>query len=69
MHLNSLFFSYVEAAILSCYKFLTDQEYTQALIRLTKMTRGIGDPLVAAYARAYLCRVRRRLLSLHVLFY
>uniref|UniRef100_A0A1X7VFK8 VPS35 endosomal protein-sorting factor-like n=1 Tax=Amphimedon queenslandica TaxID=400682 RepID=A0A1X7VFK8_AMPQE len=48
---------YVEAALLNCYRFLTDQEFTQALIRLTKMTRGIGDPLVAAYARAYLCRV------------
>lgn len=51
------YYSYVEAALLNCYKFLTDQEFTQALIRLTKMTRGIGDPLVAAYARAYLCRV------------
>jgi hypothetical protein len=48
---------YVEAAIMKCYSFLTNKEYTQALIRLTKMVRGIGDPLVAAYARAYLCRV------------
>ncbi|XP_064405950.1 VPS35 endosomal protein-sorting factor-like [Halichondria panicea] len=48
---------YVEAAILKCYSYLTDQEYTQALIRLTNMIRGIGDPLVACYARAYLCRV------------
>ncbi len=47
----------MEAAILKCYSYLTDQEYTQALIRLTKMIRGIGDPLVACYARAYLCRV------------
>ena len=49
--------SYVETAILKCYSFLTDREYTQALIRLTRMVRGIGDPLVACYARAYLCRV------------
>lgn len=42
---------------MKCYSFLTNKEYTQALIRLTKMVRGIGDPLVAAYARAYLCRV------------
>ncbi len=42
---------------MKCYSYLTDQEYTQALIRLTKMIRGIGDPLVACYARAYLCRV------------
>jgi hypothetical protein len=51
---------YVEAAILTCYKFLTNQEFTQALVRLTKMTRGMGDPLVAAYAKAYLCRVGQR---------
>ncbi|XP_065898372.1 VPS35 endosomal protein-sorting factor-like [Dysidea avara] len=48
---------YVEAAILKCYSFLTTGEYSQALIRLTKTCRGIGDPLVAAYARAYMCRV------------
>jgi len=47
----------VETAILKCYSYLTNREYTQALIRLTKMVRGIVDPLVAAYARAYLCRV------------
>uniref|UniRef100_A0AAQ5ZKD7 VPS35 endosomal protein-sorting factor-like n=1 Tax=Amphiprion ocellaris TaxID=80972 RepID=A0AAQ5ZKD7_AMPOC len=29
----------------------------ETLPRLTAMIRGIGDPLVAAYARAYLCRV------------
>lgn len=28
------------------------------LPRLTATIRGIGDPLVAAYARAYLCRVK-----------
>eukprot|EP00731_Ephydatia_muelleri_P028472 Em0020g116a len=48
---------YVEAALLKCYRFLTDSEYTQALVRLTTLCRGIGDPLVSSYARAYLCRV------------
>lgn len=48
---------YVEAAILRCYSFLSDGEYTQALVRLTHIVRGIGDPLVSAYARSYLCRV------------
>lgn len=33
------------------------REYTAALLRLTRMIRGIGNPLVAVYARCYLCRV------------
>lgn len=48
---------YVEAAILRCYSFLTTDQYSRALSRLALMTRGIGDPLVAAFARCYLCRV------------
>ncbi|XP_071508661.1 VPS35 endosomal protein-sorting factor-like [Diadema antillarum] len=48
---------YVETAILKCYSFLTEGEYSQALLRLTNQIRGIGDPLVAIYARSYLCRV------------
>lgn len=37
-------------------------ELSQALMRLTQMVRGIGDPLVAVYARCYLCRV---IMSVH----
>lgn len=48
---------FVEVAILRCYSFLTSDLCSQALGRLASMTRGIGDPLVAAYARCYLCRV------------
>lgn len=48
---------YVEMAILKSYSFLTSGEFSQALLRLTRMVRGIGDPLVAVYARCYLCRV------------
>ncbi|XP_048575354.1 VPS35 endosomal protein-sorting factor-like isoform X2 [Nematostella vectensis] len=48
---------YVEIAILKCYNFLTQGEFSQALVRLTKMLRGVGDPLVAIYARCYICRV------------
>uniref|UniRef100_A0A8W7Q563 VPS35 endosomal protein-sorting factor-like n=1 Tax=Anopheles coluzzii TaxID=1518534 RepID=A0A8W7Q563_ANOCL len=48
---------YVEIAILRCYSFLAQDEFGLALRRLTKMIRGIGDPLVAIYARCYLCRV------------
>lgn len=32
-------------------------EFSTVLMRLTRMIRGIGDPLVAVYARCYLCRV------------
>ena len=48
---------YVEASVLKCYQFLSSGEYKSALDRITKMIRGIGDPLVAVYTRAYLCRV------------
>uniref|UniRef100_A0A3Q2W6D1 VPS35 endosomal protein-sorting factor-like n=1 Tax=Haplochromis burtoni TaxID=8153 RepID=A0A3Q2W6D1_HAPBU len=48
---------YVEAAILKCNRFLNKSGIQETLPRLTAMVRGIGDPLVAAYARAYLCRV------------
>lgn len=33
------------------------REYEIAMNRIAKMIRGIGDPLVAVYARCYLVRV------------
>ncbi|XP_077407451.1 VPS35 endosomal protein-sorting factor-like isoform X3 [Vanacampus margaritifer] len=48
---------YVEASILKCNRFLNKFGIQETLPRLTAMIRGIGDPLVAAYTRAYLCRV------------
>ncbi|XP_041062285.1 VPS35 endosomal protein-sorting factor-like isoform X2 [Carcharodon carcharias] len=48
---------YVEVAILKCNTFLSKTGISETLPRLTTMIRGIGDPLVAIYARAYLCRV------------
>ncbi|KAM9304823.1 VPS35 endosomal protein-sorting factor-like isoform 2-T2 [Gastrophryne carolinensis] len=48
---------YVEAAILKCNKFLSRTGIPESLPRLTCMIKGIGDPLVSVYARAYLCRV------------
>uniref|UniRef100_A0A6Q2YW50 VPS35 endosomal protein-sorting factor-like n=1 Tax=Esox lucius TaxID=8010 RepID=A0A6Q2YW50_ESOLU len=47
---------YVEIALLKCNCFLTKCGIQKTLPRLTAMIRGIGDPLVAVYARAYLCR-------------
>ncbi|XP_064636614.1 VPS35 endosomal protein-sorting factor-like [Lineus longissimus] len=48
---------YVEMAILKCCSFLAANEFSDALMRLSHMIKGIGDPLVAVYARCYLSRV------------
>ena len=54
---------YIETSILKVYSFLVAgnaelyAEYEKIFNRLTKMIRGIGDPLVATYCRVYLCRV------------
>lgn len=48
---------YVEMAIIKSYGYLTTSEYSTALLRITRMIRGIGNPLIAVYARCYLCRV------------
>ncbi|CAF4149793.1 unnamed protein product, partial [Rotaria magnacalcarata] len=47
----------VETSILKCYNFLSTTHYRTALMQLVKLCRGIGDPLVAAYTRCYICRV------------
>ncbi|XP_076300980.1 VPS35 endosomal protein-sorting factor-like isoform X2 [Lasioglossum baleicum] len=48
---------YVEMAIIKSYSYLTTSEFNNALLRITQMIRGIGNPLIAVYARCYLCRV------------
>ncbi|XP_042227665.1 VPS35 endosomal protein-sorting factor-like isoform X2 [Homarus americanus] len=48
---------YLEAALLPCYSVIDMQEGELALSRISRMIRGIGDPLMAAYARMYLCRM------------
>lgn len=40
-----------------CNDFIFNSEQNAALLRLIKMVRGIGNPLVAWYARCYLCRI------------
>lgn len=47
----------MECAILRCHQFLTGYaDFPNVLSRLANMTRGIGDPMVATYMRAYLVR-------------
>lgn len=48
---------YLEMAIIKSYKFLSQNEFDRILSRIGRMIRGIGDPLIAIYARCYLCRV------------
>lgn len=46
----------MELAIIRCYKFLYDDYFPKALPHIARIIRGIGDPLVSMYARAYLAR-------------
>ncbi|EFA82898.1 hypothetical protein PPL_03676 [Heterostelium album PN500] len=50
---------YIEIAILRCYEFIEGDPNTapqEVVTRINQMIRGIGNPLVANYIRAYLVR-------------
>lgn len=52
---------YIECSVMKIYGLLIDtknfnDEYEKIFLRLTKMIRGLGDPLIALYCRVYLCR-------------
>eukprot|EP01133_Synstelium_polycarpum_P000225 gene225-275_t len=50
---------YIEMSILKCYQFIAGDPNTEPVAvvsRVIEMIRGIGNPLVANYARAYLAR-------------
>jgi hypothetical protein len=53
---------YIELSLLESYRFLNNAtDFAQLLTRLLHSIRGIGDPLVAVYARWYLSRMAGRL--------
>lgn len=52
---------YVEMALLHCYRFIYNDPFETLLNRVNMQLRGVCDPLVATYARAYLARVGTRL--------
>jgi len=56
---------YVEMSLLPCNRFLIDEKEKMKLLimRLAKSIRGIGDPLIAMYARLYLARKATDLLG------
>jgi len=48
---------YVEMALLEAYRYIYDADFAAILLRLVHSIRGVGNPLVAAYARLYLARM------------
>lgn len=57
-----LYPSYLEMALLPCWRFLLDQP-TDSLQRLVMMTRGLGDPVASAYCRLYMAHCAQKLPS------
>lgn len=47
------YFSYLELAILPCWRFLVDDS-ADVIQRLIAMMRGLGNPLASAYCHLYL---------------
>lgn len=56
---------YIELALLESYRFLNAKtDFGQILMRVSHSIRGIGDPLVAVFARWYLARMSTRLVHI-----
>lgn len=45
---------YIDMSLIKSYRFLPDTDYAEIFNRLSRAIRGIGDPLAATYARAFL---------------
>lgn len=54
--------SYLELAILPCWRFLLEQPL-DSLRRLVMMIRGLGDPVASAYCRLYMAHCAQKLPS------
>ena len=52
-------FSYVEMALMNCYRFLSNDGFVPIVKRIGMMLNGLGNPLISTYARAYLARKGR----------
>ena len=53
-----------QITLLECYRFLAPKsDYALIVSRLSHIIRGIGDPMVAVYARMYLARVSSRVIT------
>ena len=52
---------YIDLALIKSYRFLSDSQWASILRRLSHTIRGIGNPLVATYARAFLTSKARDL--------
>lgn len=66
-----LHFSYLELALLPCWRYLLDRPL-DCLPRLVMMTRGLADPLASAYCRLYMAHCIRKLhshdIGIHLFF-
>jgi hypothetical protein len=52
---------FIDLALIKSYRFLSDTDFSLILSRLSRTIRGVGDPLVAMYARCYLTNKARQL--------
>ena len=46
-------------ALINCYRFLSNDTFAAIVKRIGMMLNGLGNPLIATYARAYLARKGR----------
>jgi len=56
----------IEACLIPNYTFLTKSEFPRVISRLAHCIRGIGDPMVALYARLYLASVSHKVMPHNV---